>query len=419
LSGPESNDYLLERRNFIVNIVEGALFIAGATFMSVQTVLPALVFRLGGSNLAVGALSVMAWGGLFLPQVFAARHVETLAWKKPWTIRLGLAARIIVGFMSLVLFILADTHRDLTLVLLLSLYALTQVLLGLTTPGWVDLVAKVTPVTRRGRLAGFRTSLAGGMGFACSFFLIWLLDSYVFPLNYAMAFGSAFLLQGISLLVQMRLVEANPSPVSERKSLVEFFREIADVLRSQANFRNFIVSMVFLVLATISIPFFTVRALDTLGGNALVVGEFTAVMVAAQVISAPLVGYVADRSGNRITLMLSALMLLFASLWATMAPSLEWYYPVFALLGVNIGSEVMCRYNIAIEFAPEKRRAAYLGMVNALLAPCYAIGIVGGVLSDQFGHSFVFLVGAVFSVAGILYLMFSVVDPRQREQRQE
>ena len=77
------------RRNIFLNALEGLLYISSGAFVSVQTVLPALVTRLGGSNVAVGLVGVIAYFGLFLPQLFAARYVETLPWKKPWVLFYG------------------------------------------------------------------------------------------------------------------------------------------------------------------------------------------------------------------------------------------------------------------------------------------------------------------------------------------
>ena len=70
------------KRNFLINLFEGALFIAGGSFISAQTVLPALVNRLGGGNLTIGALGVIVWIGLFIPQTFAARYAQAQPWKK-------------------------------------------------------------------------------------------------------------------------------------------------------------------------------------------------------------------------------------------------------------------------------------------------------------------------------------------------
>ena len=72
----------LVRRNFILNVFEGGTYLSSNGFISVQTVLPALVARLGGTNVQVGAVSVISFVGAFLPQVFAARYAESAPWKK-------------------------------------------------------------------------------------------------------------------------------------------------------------------------------------------------------------------------------------------------------------------------------------------------------------------------------------------------
>src|SRR5512135_3197401 len=91
---PKPGDIL--RRNFIINIFEGGSYISSSAFVSVQTVLPALVARLGGSNIEVGALGVIGWVFVFLPQIFAVRYGDTLPWKKPYVVWLGLAQRSVI-----------------------------------------------------------------------------------------------------------------------------------------------------------------------------------------------------------------------------------------------------------------------------------------------------------------------------------
>jgi MFS family permease len=402
----------VERRNFRVNVVEGGLFMAGATFMSVQTVIPAMVLDIGGGNLAVGSLGLIAWGGLFLPQIFAARYFESVPLKKPWAIRLGLVQRILVGIIPLALLLWGEDDPVVALALFLTLYALMHICLGVIVPAWFDLVAKVTPVRRRGRLAGYRSSLAGLMGFGSSFLLAWILFEFPSPLKYAIAISIAFVFQMISLWVQSGLVELDPSPVSEKKPILKFLSEIPPMLHANKSFRNFIGATFFLVLATISVTFFPVYAIRRFGGDSSIAGEFTLVMVASQVVSAPLMGFLADRFGNKLTLIVAAGALWSAALWAVLAPSLMWFYLVFAFLGVNVGSEIMARYNIAVEFARDQRRAIHLGLMNALLAPCYAVGLLGGWLSDLFGYETVFLSGALCSSIGVMIMIIAVREPR-------
>jgi MFS family permease len=401
-----------ERRNFLLNAAEGALFISSGGFLSAQTVLPALITRLGGSSVEIGALGVIVYAGLFLPQIFAARHVETRPWKKPWTLFYGTLHRLVLLLIGGTILFLGGTRPALALWLFFSLYTLQQVLTGISTPGWFDLFVKVTGSNRRGRLIGIRTSIGGASAFVGSLVLTWILERFQFPTSYAIAFFLGFAVQLASLIVQSNLIEEEPSRTVPRRPIIPFLRAIPDVIRTNHEFRHFLLSSGLLIAATMPVGFFTVYALKHFDAPESVVGEFTLTIVAVQVVSALLNGYIADHRGNKVVLLLAAGSMLCASLTAFFAPSLGWYRLTFVFLGVVLGSEVMARYNISVEYGPPEQRSTYIGMMNTLLAPCYLAGLLGGYVVDHFGFPKLFLVGACFSVMGIVLLMIKVRDPR-------
>lgn len=406
----------IDRRNFILNVTEGSLFIASAGFISVQTVLPALVSRLGGGNVAVGALSVIAWVGLFLPQILAARYVETLPFKKPWTVMFGLAHRSVIGVIGVVILVFGLSHSHVALGLFLGLYTTCQLLSGVATPGWFDLFAKVTSPHRRGRLVGIRNSLGGAAATLCGLLLTWLLHAFPFPSSYAIAFFLAFGLQMASMGTLVKLTELEPSVVVERRPFFAYLQRVPEVIHGNIHFRRFLIAVVFSVLAAMPVAFFTVYALNRFGGSESLVGEFTLIMVATQVVSALVIGYIADRHGNRIALVIASAAMMAASLCAVLSPSLELFRLVYVFLGINLGTELMARYNMSIEFGPVEQRSTYVGLMNTLTAPFYTAGVLGGWISDRLGYPSVFWLGAIFSLVGILVLLFLVRDPRRHSR---
>ena len=401
-----------DRKNFFLNTIEGALFVASAAFINPQTVLPALVYRLGGSNVAVGALGVLVYFGLYIPQIFAARYVETIPWKKPWALGFGTTHRVFVLVMALAILVFGGERPGVALWLFLLLYTAMQVIVGVSTPGWFDLFAKVTHPRMRGRLVGLRNSLGGIFAFVCGLCLTGILANFGFPVSYAIAFFAAFALQMASLAAQARLVEGEPSTVSPRRPFFEFLRELPAILKSNPPFRKFITGCAILTLATMPVSFFTVYALGKFQAGESAIGEFTLIMVAIQVVSSLVTGYLADRYGNRSALLVASVSLLGASITALAAPSLGWFRLVYLLLGINLGTEMMARYNMSIEYGPARKRSTYVGLMNTLLAPFYLSGIIGGLLSEWFGLTAVFVVGGLFSVAGIAYLVRNVREPR-------
>ncbi|MBI4535231.1 MAG: MFS transporter [Ignavibacteriae bacterium] len=400
------------RRNFVVNAIEGAFYISGAAFTSVQTVLPALVIRLGGGNVAVGAVSVIAWVGVFLPQILAARYTETLPWKKPWAVWVGLIQRTTTFFIGLSIVLFGSSNPAVALAFFLVLFSLSQTLLGVATPGWFDLVAKLTPARRRGRLAGIRNSLGGVGGLLCGLMLTWFLGTFEFPTSYALAFFSAFVMQMVSIGVQWRLVEREPSKVVPRRSMVAYLRGQPHVFRENPEFKTFITASAFQILASIPVGFFTAYAMSAFGARGSIIGEFTLTIVAIQVVSALVNGIIADRYGNKVALVIAAIAMLCASVWALVAPSLDWFRLVYMFLGISLGTEILARYNMAIEYGPVEQRSSYIGLTNTVLAPFYLSSLVGGWISDTFGYAAVFGVGVLFSLVAISLLISKVKDPR-------
>jgi MFS family permease len=142
------------------------------------------------------------------------------------------------------------------------------------------------------------------------------------------------------------------------------------------------------------------------------VGVFTLSMVLVQVVSALVVGFVADHYSNKTALLCAATGMFLATLGAIVAPSPGWFVIVFGFLGVNFAAEGMLRSNMALEYAPTAQRSIYIGLMNTLMTPCYFSGFAGGFIADFLGYRGVFIIGAVFSIIGITLLLKRVRDPR-------
>ena len=403
----------IHRRNYFLNMAEGVLFVSSAAFISAQIVLPALITRLGGGNLAIGALPVIIYVGLFFPQIFAARYVETLPWKKPWAVWAGLIQRSFVLLMAAAVGILGHGYPHAALLVFFLLYGAMHITAGIATPGWFDFYTKVTPPNRRGRLAGLRTSLGSLGAFFGGFLLTAILALFPFPSSYALGLMVAFGLQMGSLVTQLYVVEGERSAPLERRPIFSYLRELPSVIQANRHFRMFLISSAVLIVANMPIGFFTVYALHRFQAGEELVGEFTLSMISTQIISAFVGGILADRYGHKRSLLIAALGTLAASLWALLAPSVAWFRLVFAFLGFNLGTEIMARYNISIEYGPPEKRSTYIALMNTLLAPVYLSALFGGWISNLLGYPALFAAGVIFSLGGVYLLLYHVRDPRE------
>ena len=67
------------RRNFALGVVNGALYIVAESLIDPALVLTWFLARLSASNLLIGLVVPLRDAGWFLPQLFAAHYLATLA----------------------------------------------------------------------------------------------------------------------------------------------------------------------------------------------------------------------------------------------------------------------------------------------------------------------------------------------------
>jgi MFS family permease len=407
----------MRRRNYLIYAAEGSFFIASGAFINAQTVMPALVVELGGDTVTVGILSVFVYFGVFIPQLFSARIVETIVWKKRWILAAGLAHRMLALGMGVAVLLFGGRHPALTLWLMIGFYASMQMGIGFATPGWYDMLAKLIDSSARGKLFGIRASIGSGGAFLCGLLLTWFLHAFPFPYNYGIGMVLAFIFQMASFFSQVWLVEDVPSQPIPRRSLPAYFSEMAPIIRNDHAFRRFLVGCALLTVAAMPVGFYAVYALSEFHVSISIIGEFTVIIVVSQMVSALVSGYMVDRFGNKRGIIIGATALLLASATATVAPSLAVFRLVFVFLGIHLGTEMYARYNIALELSAPHRSSTYIGLMNTLVAPFYLSGLLGGLLSAWIGFRGIFIIALLFSISGILFFVGKITDPRRHTGR--
>ena len=406
-----ASDPITEKRNYRLHLIEGALYISSGALHSAQTLYPALIKDLGGSNLAIGGLHVVVFLAFFLPQLVAAHYTTRYEYRKPWVLRAGLLQRLQILLMAVTIASFGVSLPGLALFCVFFVYANNQMLSGIASPAWYDLVAKTVKATNRGKLIGLRTSVGSLIGFFNGLLLTVLLAALPYPYNYATAIGLAFVYQMASFLVLRRVVEERPSVIVEPVRLGLMLQRARMILQRDRRYLKFLVASCLLTVGLSPVAFFTVAALRKFNLGESYVGLFTILTLGAQMMSSALLGWVADRKGTKVSLMISAGSLCIATVLALVSPTAIFYYAVFVFAGINLGAETLTRYNFAIECASEENRPMYVGLMNACFAPFYLSGILAGWMSDRFGYESVFVGALVFLLAG-LFLLAGVQDPR-------
>ena len=431
--------------NFSVNLWDIAFITFGFSFISRETVIPVLVSQLTDSKLAIGLVPAL-WGlGFYLPQLLTANWAESLAYKKPFVMLVSLVFErlpyLLVGLLILSFALSAPT---VALVAVLVGVGLASSGAGLATPPWLDMIAKVIPVRRRGIWLGLGQGLGQLLGVVGAYFVGRILVNHAFPSNYALLFFLAF---GF-MIISWGGLALTREPASEATKkvapLILYLGRLSTVLKRDRNYRRYLISKSLVNLGGMSAGFFAVYGKELFSLDGRGVGLLTAVLVGTQAVLNPLWGLLADRFGHKAVLAAAAFFVVLAPLSALFLGGVAGFDPLspqnadalalqggtsaspsiwgtvpfgllltFVFLGAYAAADHTSSLNIILEFSAPQDRPTYVGLTNTVLAPIL-IGapILGGWLAGAISFPALFSVALSVGVIALLLMLFWVKEPR-------
>lgn len=398
--------------NFAVNVLDGATFWLGLSFISSATIVPLFVSKLTPSQWAIGLIGVIANSGWFLPQLFTANRVQRLPRKKPVVVNLGFFTERLPIWLLPLAALLAVRAPTLALVLFFLGYAGHALGAGVVATAWQDLIARCFPVARRGRFFGFTTFLGNGTGAIGAILSAWLLANLAFSANFVATFFIAATLITVSWGFLALTREPVQPATAPRQSERDFWASLPDILRQDPNFRTFLVARLLLVLGGMGGGFVTVAAVQRWQVPDGTVGLYTTAMLLGQTVGTLGLGLLADRRGHKLTLELGALAAVLAYSLAWLGPSSASTFAVFGLIGVALGAYVVSGLMIVLEFSPAHLRPTYAGLVNTALGLAGIVSPLVGAWLASMNYDWLFALGAALNLAGLAALHWKVREPR-------
>lgn len=419
---------------FRLGVLNGALFEVVIATMQPSLVLSAFCLKLTDSTFyATLPTALMHLGGLW-PPLIVAHIAEGMPRKKPIYVLAGLARIALLSSMALATYYLGGASPAALVVLFPLLYFAYSSANGAGGIGFMEMVAKTVPTTRRGRFMGMRGFFGGLSGLATGLYVQHMLGAGgpAFPYNYAGLFLTATLFL-VAAVLSYAFVDEPPSPPRpDRAPFADDMRRGLATLRGDRNYRLLVATRLLLATSMAGQVIFIPYALKGLALPESIVGVL---MVIAAVFALPsnfVWSHLCDRYGNRRLLQVVAAVFLASPLCAVashyapalvLSPKLPAGYDLKALLfvgafilgAVSTRGGFMGTTNYLLEIAPEDRRPTYMAFMRVLQAPTVLMPLTLGTVAEQVSFPAAFALAATAALATCL-LVRRLEEPRRIPQ---
>ena len=404
------------RRNYVGNFVHGMLGMTGFRLINAPTFMPAYLHLVSGSNTVVGlGLALQQMGGIISPLV-AGAAIEHRPKIMPMAIVLGSLGRLAILGMALTGWFLRDQAQVLTLLLFVFLFG---VFMGAQRVAFTLLMSRVIPISLRGRLQAWRNAVGGLIAAILAYASgKYLIGANVLGNGYATTFILAFFLTSLGLwFLQHQIREPIPPTIREPVRMRDRMRDIPGLIAADPAYRWFLIMQMLATSARIATPFYILHVGETMHLDGATLGLLSLAFLGADTVSNILWGYLGDRKGFRVVLVLSiAGWIASTVVLMTLGTSAAVFLAFFGLGAAQAGY-MMASQTMILEFGHRDDLSMRIGIsataegVTATLGP-----LVGGAVADLLGYDVVFGASLGLLVAALLTLTV-IKDPRRRAVR--
>ena len=401
------------RYNVSVNLMDGAYFGLAWGFGSIGTIITLFVSKLTNSAILIGlvpAIHAVSWQ---LPQLFTAGSVARQRHFKPAVLLLTINERVPYLGLALIAWLLPGMNHTAALVLTFLMLLWQGLGAGFTANGWQSFIAKIIPVESRGSFLGAQAAASNvfmSVGAVLAGYLLARPGSFS-------NFTYCFLLTALFMVFSWVSLALTREPVDTNKVLPpaghSLLKGSLAILRRDHNFDWFLASRILAQFGTQGFSFYIIYALLHFQMDVITAGYLTATLTISATVANLAMGWLGDRFGHRLMLVIGALCITASALLAWKAPSLGWFYLVFILEGLANTAIWTIGMAITVEFGSEVERPLYIGLSNTLVAPITILApIFGGWLADTFGYGTTFATSAAGGLVTALVLIFLMRNPR-------
>jgi len=386
--------------NFLATMVANTCSSLADKLASAKTTLPWILVQVGAPAWMLSFLVPIRESGAMMPQLWIGAWVRQHRIRKWFWVTGGLIQGLCLLAMMVSVSLLEGALAGLTILGLLIVFSLAR---AVCSVAYKDVLGKTIPKTRRGRLSGWISAVAGLASMSVGLWLSTKGQSNDIAL-YLGLLALAALFWFIAVVAYARIREF-PGETAGGKDGWKAAVDNLTLLQRDRPFRRFVIARALAMGSGLAAPFYVSLASNDLGSTAGLLGLLIAVEGFAGLCSSPLWGRWADHLSRTVFAIACAIASLTTLAVASLAVSgmtqqmAFVVYPLaFFMLGVSHAGVRLGRKTYLVDMATGNQRTAYVAVSNTVIG--FLLLVVGGVIASVAAFSSVMAM-VVLGVAGL------------------
>ena len=419
-------------RNYAAHYLHGMLGMTGFRLVNAPTFIPAYLHAMAvnvpaflpfGLKMFAGPDAIVGLGlalqqlGAVVSPIVGASQIEHRKRVLPVSMLMGTLMRVQILGIAIAGWLLVKNPLPLLLITMGFLFLL-GLFSGAQRVAFQLLLAKVIPISRRGRLQAWRNVTGGLIAAGLSWVAgVYFIGHNVFGNGYSTTFAFAFILTSLGLTaLRFLLREPEPPTVRAQMSLRDRVRDFPALITGDRDFAFFMLAQTFAVAGRIAAPFYILFARHSIELTGANIGLLSLAYLGADTVTNLLWGYLGDKSGFRSTFIIALVLWIGSTFFLMGVHNTTLIAVAFFGLGAAQSGYQMSASTMVLEFGMRDdmaMRLAFSATAEGLMA---AIGpLAGGVIATLLGYTTLFGASITFEVLALIVLLTLVKEPRLRK----
>ncbi|MDC0165232.1 MFS transporter [bacterium] len=387
----------------------------GTAFHTVYAVVPLFLKELGAPNViatsSAGLFSII----IAMPMLFTAALTRNVTNMKKMVISAHCTILIVTFFLGYIFAFSGIGKSLIAWKIYFILFIIYSLSIGIIVPIWADFLEKTTKRSLRGKFFGVGFAFNSLGAFGGGILLKFILETSIpFPKNFGYGFIILFFCLSIGTFFFAFYKEKKQN--KSNTSFNQFKIETKQIIKNRPNFHRYLFSRIFYCATLPALGLYAVFCQKKFGFNISEIGLFTVLNVISMGISSYISGYLGDKHGHKISMLIAYSFHLIAVILALLSKNMFWVYCIFISIGAGQGAFMPSAMNLIYDFADLEDKKTYMALIDSFLAPfslMFLVGIGFLITKNQFVLSF-YVIGFCLLIA-LLILYFFVKDPKLKK----